>query len=155
MGANVGNNPGIRRSLRVPNGPIRTMRILSMARRPRWSGMGHVMTNRATVCSAAIVVGPKGAKYRDPKTGADLTNKMPGGRSVIPGSPMPGMEIGRTIVTWRCSSQDEAHHPHELHCPMLQNVAGLTGVNYRSEPYKSGGAGLFRGQGVQPAKPTA
>mgnify|MGYP003693688387 CR=1 FL=1 len=76
MGANVGNNPGDQTIAPAPSGPIPTTRIRSPVRpRPLVWDWGNVMMNPRNGLFGAVVVGPKGPKYRDPKTGADLTNK--------------------------------------------------------------------------------
>ena len=54
---------------------------------------GNVMTNPRNGLFGAVVVGPKGSKYRDPKTGADLSNKNAWVADVIIDRTIPGNEM--------------------------------------------------------------
>ncbi len=76
MGANVGNNPG---DQTIAPGAERTYTyyadpFIGETTSLVWD-WGNVMTNPRNGLFGAVVVGPKGSKYRDPKTGADLTQQ--------------------------------------------------------------------------------
>ena len=96
---------------------IHITRIRSTVRRRRWSeDWGNVMTNPRNGLFGAVVVGPKGSKYRDPKTGADLTNKNAWMADVIIDRSVPGNEMRpnyrrRGVVLPR----RRQHHRHELY----------------------------------------
>ncbi len=137
QGANIGNNagdqtiaPGGERSYTYYADPFNG-ETTSLV----WD-WGNVMTNPRNGLFGAIVVGPKGAKYRDPKTGADLTNKNAWAADVIIDHSMPGMENRPNYRDVALFFQDEDNIIGTSFMPYVQNVAGLTGVNYRSEPYK-------------------
>ena len=83
----------------------------------------------------AIIVGPKGSKYRDPKTGADVSLKNAWQVDVIVDRSLPE-NAGRS--DYRDASlyfQDEDNIIGTAFMPYLQDIAGLTGVNYRAEPW--------------------
>ncbi|MGH7166620.1 MAG: hypothetical protein ACREIS_13970, partial [Nitrospiraceae bacterium] len=137
LGANVGNNPG---DQTIPPGELRTYtyyadpfagEIASLV----WD-WGNVMVNPRNGLFGAVIIGPKGAKYRDPKTGEDISKKNSWVADVIIDRTIPGNE---TRVNYRDAAlffQDEDNIIGTSFMPYVQNVAGLTGVNYRSEPYK-------------------
>jgi hypothetical protein len=137
MGANVGNNPG---DQTIAPGAERTYTYYADPFNGETTSLvwdwGNVMTNPRNGLFGAIVVGPKGAKYRDPKTGADLTNKNAWAADVILDHSMPGMENRPNYRDVALFFQDEDNIIGTSFMPYVQNVAGLTGVNYRSEPYK-------------------
>jgi len=137
LGANVGKNSG---DQTIAPGESRTYtyyadpflgEIASLV----WD-WGNVMTNPRNGLFGAVVVGPKGSKYRDPKTGADLTNKNAWAADVIIDRTIPGNEMRANYRDVALFFQDEDNIIGTSFMPYVQNVAGLTGVNYRSEPYK-------------------
>jgi hypothetical protein len=93
------------------------------------------MTNPRNGLFGAIVVGPKGSKYRDPKTGADLSNKNAWAADVIVDRSVPGNEMRVNYRDVALFFQDEDNIIGTSFMPYVQNVAGLTGINYSSEPY--------------------
>jgi hypothetical protein len=137
MGANVGNNPG---DQTIAPGAERTYTYYADPFAGETTSLvwdwGNVMTNPRNGLFGAVVVGPKGSKYRDPKTGADLTNKNAWAADVIIDRSVPGNEMRANYRDVALFFQDEDNIIGTSFMPYVQNVAGLTGVNYRSEPYK-------------------
>jgi hypothetical protein len=137
MGANVGNNAG---DQTIAPGGERTYTYYADPFNGETTSLvwdwGNVMTNPRNGLFGAIVVGPKGSKYRDPKTGADLSNKNAWAADVIIDRSIPGNESKANYRDVALFFQDEDNIIGTSFMPYVQNVAGLTGVNYRSEPYK-------------------
>ncbi len=137
MGANVGNNQG---DQTIAPGAERTYTYYADPFNGETTSLvwdwGNVMTNPRNGLFGAVVVGPKGSKYRDPKTGADLTNKNAWAADVIIDRSVPGNEMRANYRDVALFFQDEDNIIGTSFMPYVQNVAGLTGVNYRSEPYK-------------------
>ncbi len=137
MGANVGNNPG---DQTIASGGERTYTYYADPFNGETTSLvwdwGNVMTNPRNGLFGAVVVGPKGSKYRDPKTGADLSNKNAWAADVIIDRTIPGNESRPNYRDVALFFQDEDNIIGTSFMPYVQNVAGLTGVNYRSEPYK-------------------
>ena len=137
LGANVGNNqadqtiqPGGERTYTYYADPFigETTSLV-------WD-WGNVMVNPRNGLFGAVVIGPKGAKYRDPKTGADISTKNAWAADVILDHSQPGQENRPNYRDVALFFQDEDNIIGTSFMPYVQNVAGLTGVNYRSEPYK-------------------
>ena len=84
----------------------------------------------------AVVVGPTGSSYRDPTTGRDISLRNSWAADVIVDRTIPGNERRANYRDVALFFQDEDNIIGTSFMPYLQNVAGLTGVNYRSEPYK-------------------
>jgi hypothetical protein len=137
MGANIGNNPG---DQTIAPGAERTYTYYADPFNGETTSLvwdwGNVMTNPRNGLFGAVVVGPKGSKYRDPKTGADLSNKNAWTADVIIDRSVPGNESRPNYRDVALFFQDEDNIIGTSFMPYVQNVAGLTGVNYRSEPYK-------------------
>ncbi|MDP9131543.1 MAG: hypothetical protein M3M98_00210, partial [Nitrospirota bacterium] len=137
MGANVGNNPG---DQTVAPGGEREYTYYADPFNGETTSLvwdwGNVMTNPRNGLFGAVVVGPKGSKYRDPKTGADLSSKNSWMADVIIDRSVPGNEMRANYRDVALFFQDEDNIIGTSFMPYVQNVAGLTGVNYRSEPYK-------------------
>lgn len=137
LGWNVGNNsndqtvaPGESRTYTYYADPANG-EITSLV----WDG-GNPMLNPRNGLFGAVVVGPKGSKYRDPKTGADVSNKNAWMVDVIVDRTISGNEFRTNYRDASLFFQDEDNIIGTSFMPYVQNVAGLTGVNYRSEPYK-------------------
>ena len=139
LGANVGKNPG---DQTIAPGESRTYtyyadpflgEIASLV----WD-WGNVMTNPRNGLFGAVIIGPKGTLYRDPKTGADLSTKNSWMADVIIDRTIPGNEGRANYRDVALFFQDEDNIIGTSFMPYIQNMAGLTGVNYRSEPYKFG-----------------
>jgi hypothetical protein len=136
QGINVGNNPG---DQSVAPGKSRTYTYYAPPQYGEtaalvWDG-GNFINNVRDGLYGAIVVGPKGATYRDAVTGADVSLKNAWNVDVILDRSLPE-SIGRK--DFRDASlffQDEDNIIGTSFMPYLQQVGGLTGVNYRSEPW--------------------
>jgi FtsP/CotA-like multicopper oxidase with cupredoxin domain len=137
LGANVGNNPG---DQTIGPGQSRTYTYYADPFLGEISSLvwdwGNVMMNPRNGLFGAIVVGPKGSKYRDPKTGTDISTKNSWVADVIIDRTIPGNETRSNYRDAALFFQDEDNIIGTSFMPYVQNVAGLTGVNYRSEPYK-------------------
>ncbi|MBD0306419.1 MAG: hypothetical protein ICV76_07700, partial [Nitrospiraceae bacterium] len=137
LGANVGNNPG---DQTIAPGESRVYTYYADPFLGEISSLvwdwGNAMLNPRNGLYGAIVLGPKGSVYRDPKTGADISTKNSWIADVIVDRTIQGNE---TRVNYRDAAlffQDEDNIIGTSFMPYVQNAAGLTGVNYRSEPYK-------------------
>ena len=136
-GLNVGNNPG---DQTVAPGESRTYTFYAHPANKEttslvWDG-GNIVINPRNGLYGAVIVGPKGSQYRDPVTGEDLSQKNAWRADVI---------IDRTLVenagkrNYRDVAlffQDEDNIIGTAFMPYVQNVAGLSAVNYRAEPDK-------------------
>ncbi|HEX7765620.1 MAG TPA: hypothetical protein VF443_02835, partial [Nitrospira sp.] len=152
LGANVGNNPG---DQTVAPGESRIYTyyadpFLGETASLVWD-WGNVMTHPRNGLYGAVVIGPKGAKYRDPKTGADLSNKNSWAADVIVDRTIQGYEHRVNYRDVALFFQDEDNIIGTSFMPYVQNTAGLTAVNYRAEPYKfREGNGCTLGKMFQP-----
>ena len=100
LGANVGKNRG---EQTVAPGGSRTYTyyadpFLGEAASLVWD-WGNVMVNPRNGLFGAVIIGPKGSKYRDPKTGADIRPRIAGSRMSSSIGPSPGMRCAQTIET--------------------------------------------------------
>ncbi|TKB87236.1 MAG: hypothetical protein E8D43_05135, partial [Nitrospira sp.] len=137
LGANVGNNPG---EQTVAPGESRVYTyyadpFIGETASLVWD-WGNVMTNPRNGLYGGIVIGPKGATYRDPKTGADISTKNSWVADVIVDRSIQGYEHRQNYRDVALFFQDEDNIIGTSFMPYVQNTAGLTAVNYRSEPYK-------------------
>jgi hypothetical protein len=136
-GLNVGNNPG---DQTVAPGQSRTYTFYAHPKNGEittvvWDG-GNIVTNPRNGLYGAIIVGPRGSQYRDPVTGQDISLKNSWRADVIVDRSLPenaGKVNYRDVALF---FQDEDNIIGTSFMPYVQNVAGLTAVNYRSEPYK-------------------
>jgi manganese oxidase len=154
LGANVGNNGG---DQTIAPGESRTYTYYADPSLGEIASLvwdwGNVMMNPRNGLFGAVIVGPKGAQYRDPKTGADLTGKNAWVADVIVDRTIPGYEHRANYRDAALFFQDEDNIIGTSFMPYVQNVAGLTGVNYRSEPYKfREESGCSLGKMFQPCK---
>ncbi len=137
QGLNVGNNPG---DQTIGPGGNRTYTFYAHPENKEttslvWDG-GNIVTNPRNGLYGAVIVGPRGSKYRDPVTGEDLSNKNAWRADVLVDRSLPenaGKSNYRDVALF---FQDEDNIIGTSFMPYVQNVAGLTAVNYRSEPYK-------------------
>jgi manganese oxidase len=137
LGANVGNNPG---DQTIAPGESRTYTyyadpFIGETASLVWD-WGNVMMNPRNGLYGAVVIGPKGAQYRDPKTGADISTKNSWVADVIVDRTIQGYESRVNYRDVALFFQDEDNIIGTSFMPYVQNTAGLTAVNYRSEPYK-------------------
>ena len=136
QGVNLGNNPG---DQTVAPGKSRTYTYYADPFNGEGQTLvwdwGNVATNPRNGLFGGVIIGPQGSTYRDPKTGEDISLKNSWRADVIVDRTIPGNE-GR--VNYRDVAlyfQDEDNIIGTSFMPYVQNVAGLTGVNYRAEPY--------------------
>jgi hypothetical protein len=136
LGANVGNNSG---DQTIAPGESRTYTYYADPFIGEISSLvwdwGNVMLNPRNGLFGAVIIGPKGSQYHDPKTGADISLKNSWEADVIIDRTIPGQEQRRNYRDVALFFQDEDNIIGTSFMPYVQNVAGLTGVNYRSEPY--------------------
>ena len=136
QGLNVGNNPG---DQTVAPGKSRTYTFYAHPANGEitslvWDG-GNIVTNPRNGLFGAVIVGPKGSQYRDPATGKDISLKNSWRADVIVDTTLPENVGKRNYRDVALFFQDEDNIIGTSFMPYLQNVAGLTAVNYRSEPY--------------------
>ncbi|MEK7747709.1 MAG: multicopper oxidase domain-containing protein [Nitrospirota bacterium] len=83
----------------------------------------------------SIVIGPKGSLYRDPVTGVDISLKNSWRADVILDPGVPETKGRSNYRDFSLYFQDEDNILGTSFMPYLQQVAGLTGVNYKSDPF--------------------
>ena len=154
LGANVGNNSG---DQTIAPGESKTYTYYADPFNGEISSLvwdwGNVMLNPRNGLFGAVIIGPKGSQYRDPKTGADISLKNSWEADVIVDQTIPGQENRRNYRDVALLFQDEDNIIGTSFMPYVQNVAGLTGVNYRSEPYQHREeAGCTLGRMFQPCE---
>ena len=137
QGLNVGNNAG---DQTVAPGESRTYTYYAHPANKEttslvWDG-GNIVVNPRNGLYGAIVVGPRGSQYRDPVTGADLSQKNAWRADVIVDASLTENAGKRNYRDVALFFQDEDNIIGTAFMPYVQNVAGLTSVNYRAEPYK-------------------
>ncbi|CAI4033974.1 putative Manganese oxidase [Nitrospira tepida] len=137
LGLNVGNNPG---DQTIAPGESRTYTYYAHPNNKEttslvWDG-GNIVVNPRNGLYGAVVVGPRGSQYRDPVTGADLSQKNAWRADVIVDTSLPENVGKRNYRDVALFFQDEDNIIGTAFMPYVQNVAGLTAVNYRAEPYK-------------------
>ena len=96
---------------------------------------GNVSMNPRNGLFGAIIIGPKGSTYRDPKTGEDISLKNSWVADVMIDHSIEGNEKRANYRDVSLFFQDEDNIIGTSFMPYVQNVAGLTGINYRAEPY--------------------
>jgi FtsP/CotA-like multicopper oxidase with cupredoxin domain len=84
----------------------------------------------------AIIVGPKGSQYRDPKTGKNVSLENAWTVDVIVDRTIPENAHRSDYRDASLFFQDEDNIIGTAFMPYLQQIGGLTGVNYRSEPWE-------------------
>lgn len=136
QGLNIGNNPG---DQTVAPGESRTYTYYADPFNGETQSLvwdfGNVAMNPRNGLYGAIIIGPKGSQYRDPKTGADISQKNSWAADVIVDRTIPGNENRQNYRDVALFFQDEDNIIGTSFMPYVQNVAGLVGVNYRTEPY--------------------
>ncbi|MBT7707551.1 MAG: multicopper oxidase domain-containing protein [Nitrospina sp.] len=136
QGINVGNNPG---DQTVAPGKSKNYTYYA---HPDYNingaliwDFGNLTTNVRDGLYGGIIIGPRGSVYRDPETGKDISQGNSWKADVIIDKSYPE---NRNIDNYRDFAlyfQDEDNILGTSFMPYLQNVAGLTGVNYRLEPW--------------------
>lgn len=135
FGANIGNNPG---DQTVGPGESRTYTYYAHPEYGELAALiqdwGNVVENPRNGLFGAIIVGPKGSRYRDPVTGEDITMKSSWRADVIVDLSIPGNEQRQNYRDFALMFQDEDNIIGVSFMPYIQQTAGITAVNYRSEP---------------------
>lgn len=136
QGMNIGNNPG---DQTIAPGESRTYTyyadpFIGETQALVWD-FGNVAMNPRNGLFGGVIIGPKGSHYRDPKTGADISLKNSWVADVIIDRTIQGNEMRQNYRDIALYFQDEDNIIGTSFMPYIQNVAGLVGVNYRSEPY--------------------
>jgi hypothetical protein len=154
QGVNVGNNAG---DQTVASGESRTYTFYADPFNGETQSLvwdwGNVSMNPRNGLFGGIVIGPKGSMYRDPKTGADVSLKNSWNADVIVDRTIQGNEGRANYRDVALYFQDEDNIIGTSFMPYVQNVAGLTGVNYRAEPYlQREDAGCTLGRMFQPCE---
>ncbi|MEO5656627.1 MAG: multicopper oxidase domain-containing protein [Nitrospiria bacterium] len=133
MGINVGNNPGDQTI-----GPGQS-KVYTFYAHPEYGengaliqDWGNVVQNPRDGLYGAIIIGPRGSKYRDPVSGADISLKNSWQADVIVDRSIPGNENRQNYRDFALMFQDEDNLLGTSFMPYAQKVAGLTGVNYRA-----------------------
>jgi hypothetical protein len=133
MGINVGNNAG---DQTVAPG---ASKVYTFYAHPEFGenaaliqDWGNVIMNPRNGLFGAIIIGPKGSKYQNPATGADITMKNAWQADVIVDRTVPGNESKSNYRDFALIFQDEDTLLGTSFMPYAQKVAGLTGINYRA-----------------------
>ncbi len=133
MGINVGNNPG---DQTVAPGASKTYTFYAHPELGENAALiqdwGNVVENPRNGLYGAIIVGPRGSKYRDPATGADVTQKNVWQADVIVDRTIPGNENKPNYRDAALLFQDEDNLMGTSFMPYAQKIGGLIGINYRA-----------------------
>ncbi len=95
---------------------------------------GNVVENPRNGLFGSIIVGPKGSRYRDPVTGQDISMKSSWQADVLVDRTIPGNDTRKNYRDFSLMFQDEDNIVGVSFMPYIQQVAGISAVNYRSEP---------------------
>ena len=120
-GLNVGNNAG---DQTVAPGESRTYTYYAHPLNKEttslvWDG-GNIVVNPRNGLYGAIVIGPKGSQYRDPVTGADVSQKNTWRRMSLSTPPSPKTLASGTIVMWPSSSKMRTTSSEPRSCRMCR-----------------------------------
>jgi FtsP/CotA-like multicopper oxidase with cupredoxin domain len=136
QGINVGNNPG---DQTVAPGKSKNYEYYA---HPDYNingaliwDFGNLTTNVRDGMFGGIIIGPRGSVYRDPETGKDISLGNSWKADVIIDKSHPENAHLSNYRDFALYFQDEDNIIGTSFMPYLQNVAGLTGVNYRLEPW--------------------
>jgi hypothetical protein len=136
QGINVGNNPG---DQTVAPGESKVYTFYAhqdynINGALLWD-FGNLTGNVRDGLFGGIIIGPKGSVYRDPATGKDISLGNSWKADVIVDKTYPENRSLENYRDFALYFQDEDNILGTSFMPYLQNVAGLTGVNYRLEPW--------------------
>lgn len=109
---------------------------------------GDVLNNPGLGLYGAIVVGPKGATFRDPVTGADVGARSSWQALVHPVDAKPYRDF-----TLFFQDQDAGIGTHRM--PYTEAVDGPVGVNYQKAPARGGAAVAVKGAVATPVMSAA
>ena len=136
QGINVGNNKG---DQTVAPGKSKTYTYYA---HPDYNingaliwDFGNLTRNVRNGLYGSIIIGPRGSVYRDPETGKDISGGNSWKADVIVDKSYPENRALDNYRDFALYFQDEDNIIGTSFMPYLQNVAGLTGVNYRLEPW--------------------
>ncbi|MEC7641104.1 MAG: hypothetical protein VYC17_03010 [Nitrospinota bacterium] len=136
QGINVGNNPG---DQTVAPGKSKNYEYYA---HPDYDvngaliwDFGNLLTNVRDGMFGAIIIGPRGSVYRDPETGKDISLSNSWKADVIIDKSYAENKDFESYRDFALYFQEEDNILGTSFMPYLQNVAGLTGVNYRLEPW--------------------
>ena len=109
---------------------------------------GNVAKNPRLGLYGAIVVGPAGARYSDPRSGEDVAARSSWSVDVHPATGMPYRDFALFL-----QEEDATIGTHRM--PYTEQVEGVVGLNYRAAPLRDqrttgdgDGAALVRSRGV-------
>jgi hypothetical protein len=136
QGINVGNNSG---DQTVQPGKSKTYTYYA---HPDYGQTGSVIWDFGNLTGnvrdglfGGLIIGPRGSVYRDPATGKDISLGNSWKADVIIDKSYPENRNRENYRDFALYFQDEDNILGTSFMPYLQNVAGLTGVNYRLEPW--------------------
>ncbi|MFQ5780979.1 MAG: multicopper oxidase domain-containing protein, partial [Nitrospiria bacterium] len=136
QGVNVGLNKG---DQTVAPGKSRTYTFYAPPEFGEFSTIvwdwGNFMNSVRDGLFGAIIVGPRGSKYRDPVTGEDVSEKNAWAVDVILDRSNPKNARRSDYRDVSLFFQDEDNIIGTAFMPYIQQIAGLAGVNYRTEPW--------------------
>ncbi|MBI1821735.1 MAG: multicopper oxidase domain-containing protein [Nitrospirae bacterium] len=137
-GVNVGNNPGDQTV------GVHQSKTYTFYAPPQYGEFvanvwdwGNPLNNVRDGLFGAIVVGPRGAKYRHPVTGEDVSLKNSWTADVLLDRSLPESQGRSDYRDVSLFFQDEDNIIGTSFMPYLQHLAGLAGVNYRIEPWSN------------------
>jgi FtsP/CotA-like multicopper oxidase with cupredoxin domain len=136
QGINVGNNPGDQ-TVKPGKSKVYTYyahKDYNINGALLWD-FGNLTTNVRDGLYGGIIIGPRGSVYRDPETGKDISLGNSWKADVIIDKSFPENAHLENYRDFALYFQDEDNILGTSFMPYLQNVAGLTGVNYRLEPW--------------------
>jgi hypothetical protein len=135
FGANIGNNPG---DQTVGPGESRTYTYYAHPEYGELAALiqdwGNVVENPRNGLFGALIIGPKGSTYRDPVTGEDVSMKSSWRADVVVDRSIPGNDSRQNYRSFTLLFQDEDNIIGVSFMPYIQQNAGISAVNYRSEP---------------------
>ena len=136
QGINVGNNPGDQTVApgKSKNYTFYAHKDYNINGALIWD-FGNLTTNVRDGMYGGIIIGPRGSVYRDPETGKDISLGNSWKADVIIDKSYPENSHLDNYRDFALYFQDEDNILGTSFMPYLQNVAGLTGVNYRLEPW--------------------
>jgi hypothetical protein len=136
QGINVGNNAGDQTV-----GPGKS-KVYTFYAHPDYNinasliwDFGNLTNNVRNGMFGSVIIGPKGSVYRDPETGKDISMGNSWKADVIIDKSHPENAKLDNYRDFALYFQDEDNIIGTAFMPYLQNIAGLTGVNYRLEPW--------------------
>jgi len=135
FGGNIGKNQG---DQTIAPGQSRTYTYFAHPEYGEQAALiqdfGNVVENPRNGLFGSIIVGPKGSRYRDPVTGQDITMKSSWQADVLVDRTIPGNDNRKNYRDFSLMFQDEDNIVGVSFMPYIQQVAGISAVNYRSEP---------------------